>query len=67
MGFRVHWSKTKLMHVGDGLDPPCIDIDGTQVEFISYAYLNSTVRSTGDVQEEMYRRRGLSAAAMYFL
>ena len=37
------------MHVADGLDPASIDIDGTEVEFVtSYTYLGSTVTMTGD-------------------
>ena len=68
LGISVNWSKTKLMHIGDGPDPTSIDIDGTEVEFIAfYTYLGSTVINTGDLQEEINRRRGLEVAAMNFL
>ena len=36
--------KTKLMHVGEGPDPPSPNIDGNVVEFAdSFVYLGSTV------------------------
>ena len=46
---RVNWSNTKLMHIGDGPDPPSINIDGTDIECVaSYTYLASTVTNMGD-------------------
>ena len=48
LGLRVHWTKTKLMHIGDGSDPTSVDIDGTEVEFvISYTCLDSTLKKHG--------------------
>jgi len=38
------------MHVGEGLDPPSLNIDGNAAEFAdSFVYLGSTVTNNGDL------------------
>ena len=40
LGLRISWSKTELMHVGDGPDPPSFLFDGTPVNFVpTFKYL----------------------------
>ena len=64
LGLTVKLSKTKLMHIGDGPDPPSIDIDGTEVEFIaSYTYQDSTITSMGKLQEEINRKEGFGSSS----
>ena len=53
------------MHVGEGHHPPSIEINNQTVEFVSsFVYLGSTVTSTGDVDTEVRRRRGLASGVM---
>ena len=56
------------MYIGDGLDPPSIGIDDTEVEFIaSYTYFGSTITNMGILQDKINGRRDLAVAAMNFL
>jgi len=61
LGLKVSWAKTKLMHVGEGPDPPSLNIDGNAVEFAnSFVYLGSTVVNNSDLKPEIECRRALS-------
>ena len=65
LGLQINWTKTKIMHVGEGHHPPSIEINNQTVEFVSsFVYLGSTVTSTGDVDTEVRRRRGLASGVM---
>ena len=65
LGLKVNWTKTKLMRVGDGPDPPSLIVNGETVEFVpSFVYLGSTVSHTGDLSCEVNRRRGLASGVM---
>lgn len=65
LGLRVNWQKTKLMYVGDGPDPPPINIGAESVEFVpSFVYLGSEVTNDGNILTEVNRRRGLAAGVM---
>ena len=56
------------MHVGEGLDPPSLNINGNVVEFVdSVVYLGSTVTNNGDLKPEIERRRALSSNVMQAL
>jgi len=68
LGLKVSWAKTKLMHVGESLDPPSLNIDGNAVEFAdSFVYLGSTVTNNSDLKPEIDRRRALSSNVMQAL
>ncbi|KAI8496714.1 hypothetical protein Bbelb_253690 [Branchiostoma belcheri] len=68
LGLSINWSKTELMHIGDGPDPAPLSFNNTTVNFVStFNYLGSTVSRTGDLKPEIDRRRGLAAAAMQAL
>ncbi|KAI8517778.1 hypothetical protein Bbelb_037950 [Branchiostoma belcheri] len=68
LGLSINWSKTELMHIGDGPDPAPFSFNNTTVNFVStFNYLGSTVSRTGDLKPEIDRRRGLAAAAMQAL
>lgn len=63
LGLSVNWSKTKRMHVEDGLDPPPIIIGSDPVKFAtSFVYLGSEVSNTGDHITEINRRHWLDAS-----
>jgi len=65
LGLKVSWTKTKLMHVGEGPDPPSLSIDGNAVEFAdSFVCLGSTITNNGDLKPEIERRRALSSNVM---
>jgi len=56
------------MHVGEGPDPPSLNIDRNAVEFVdSFVYLGSTVTNNGDLKPEIERRRALSSNVMQAL
>lgn len=62
LGIQMSWVKTKLMHVGEGPDPPQLYIGPDAVEFIrSFIYLGSTATNNGDLPPEINRRHGLTA------
>jgi len=68
LGWKVSWVKTKLMHVGEGSDPPSLNINGNAVEFADlFVYLASTVTNSGDLKPEIERRRALSSNVMQAL
>ncbi|KAI8486243.1 hypothetical protein Bbelb_359590 [Branchiostoma belcheri] len=68
LGLSINWSKTELMHIGDGPDPAPFSFNNITVNFVStFNYLGSTVSRTGDLKPEIDRRRGLAAAAMQAL
>jgi len=68
LGLKVSWAKTKLMHVGEGPDPPSPNIDRNAVEFAdSFVYLGSTVTNNGDLKPEIKRRRALLSSVMQAL
>jgi len=68
LDLKVSWAKTKLMHVGEGRDPPSLHIDGNAVEFAnSFVYLGSTVTNNDDPKPEIERRRALSSNVMQAL
>ncbi|KAI8494385.1 hypothetical protein Bbelb_276110 [Branchiostoma belcheri] len=68
LGLSINWSKTELMHIGDGPDPAPLSFNNTTVNFVStFNYLGSTVSRTGDLKPEIDRRRGLAAAAIQAL
>jgi len=46
LGLTVSWAKTKLMHVGEGPDPPSLNIDGNLR--IPFVYLGLTVTNNAD-------------------
>ena len=65
LGLKVNWTKTKVMHIGDGQAPTAIEINNESVEVVpSFVYLGSTVTRTGDISLEVNRRRGLGAGVM---
>jgi len=56
------------MHVGEGLDPPSLNINGNVVEFVdSVVYLGSTVTNNGDLKPEIERRHTLWSNVMQVL
>ena len=68
LGLKVSWAKTKLMHVGEGPDPPSLNISGNAVEFAdSFVYLGSTGTNNGDLKPEIERRCALSSNVMQTL
>ncbi|KAI8510934.1 hypothetical protein Bbelb_118500 [Branchiostoma belcheri] len=68
LGLSINWSKTELMHIGDGPDPAPFSFNNITVNFVStFNNLGSTVSRTGDLKPEIDRRRGLAAAAMQAL
>jgi len=63
-----HRHHSKLMHVGEGLDPPSLNINGNVVEFVdSVVYLGSTVTNNGDLKPEIERRHTLWSNVMQVL
>ena len=65
IGLRVNWVKTKLMHVGEGCDPPSVVIGGQAIEFVSsFNCLSSLISNMGSHSEEIYSWRNLAAAVM---
>lgn len=66
LGLQINWTKTKVMHVGEGQHhPPNIEINNQSVQFVSsFVYLGSTVTSTGDIDTEVRRRCGLASGVM---
>nr|XP_061787952.1 uncharacterized protein LOC133577874 [Nerophis lumbriciformis]XP_061787953.1 uncharacterized protein LOC133577874 [Nerophis lumbriciformis] len=68
LGLKISWSKTELMHIGDGPDPPPFLFEDTPVHFVpTFRYLGSTVTNTGDLKREVDRRRALAASVMQSL
>ncbi|KAI8518905.1 hypothetical protein Bbelb_021620 [Branchiostoma belcheri] len=68
LGLSINWSKTELMHIGNGPDHAPFSFNNITVNFVStFNYLGSTVSRTGDLKPEIDRRRGLAAAAMQAL
>ncbi|XP_042855592.1 uncharacterized protein LOC122242359 [Penaeus japonicus] len=61
LGLCINWSKTELMHVGEGPDPPPLTFNNISVKFSpKFTYLGSTITQTGDLGfQEIDRRRGL--------
>ena len=65
LGLEVNWTKTKLMHVGEGAIPHPINIMGQDIEFVdSFVYLGSTISANGEIRTEVNRRRGLAAGVL---
>lgn len=68
LGLTVSWPKTRFMYVGDGPDPPPIQLGDNIIEPVkSFIYLGSIVTANGDLNPEINRRRGLAASAMQTL
>jgi len=54
LGLKVSWAKTKLIHVGEGPDPPSLNINENAVEFAdSFVYLASRVTNNGDLKSSV--------------
>ncbi len=65
LGLSVNWSKTELMHIGDGPDPPPLLFNNIPVNFVStFTYLGSTVSGTGDLSVKINQRRGLASSVL---
>ena len=65
LGLSINWSKTELMRVGEGPDPPPLIFNNVPGKFSStFTYLGSTIAQTGDLKPELDRRRGLASGAM---
>ena len=68
LGLSINWTKTELMHVGDGPDPPPLTFNNISVKFVStFIYLGSKISKTGDLKPEIDRRRALAAGVMQSL
>ena len=60
--------ETKLMHVGDGADPPPIAIWSTTTHFTdSFNYLGSLILSIGDLSRKVHWHCGPATAIMQSL
>ena len=56
------------MHVGDGPDPPPLQLGNDIVEPVkNFVYLGSTVTDNGDLKPEILHRRALAASALQSL
>ena len=65
LSLKVNWSKTKLMHVGDGPHPNPIIIDNEPVEFVdTFVYLGSGISSICNFELELNRRRNQASGVM---
>ena len=68
LGLNINWSKTELMHVGEGPDPPPLTFNNITVKYVpTFTYLGSTIAQTGDLKPEIDRRRALASGVMQSL
>ncbi|CAH1233196.1 Hypp638 [Branchiostoma lanceolatum] len=68
LGLSINWSKTELMHIGEGPDPEPLIFNLCTVNFVSsFKYLGSTITKTGDVKPEINQRRAQASAVQQSL
>lgn len=68
LGLQMSWTKTKFMYVGDGPDPPPLQLDNDIVEPVrNFVYLGSIVTDNRDLKPEITCRRALAASTLQSL
>ncbi|XP_035696641.1 uncharacterized protein LOC118430043 [Branchiostoma floridae] len=68
LGLSINWSKTELMHIGDGPDPEPLIFNQCIVNFVSsFKYLGSIISKTGDLKPEVNQRRAQASAVLQSL
>ena len=65
LGLEVSWPKTKLLQVGSTQPPRSVNIGGHDVSVVDqFIYLGSTLTNSGDMKNEVCRRRALASVVM---
>lgn len=65
VGLQVSWTKTKVMHMGEGPDPAPLQFGNDIVEFVNvFVYPGSTATNNRYLKLEINRRWGLAASAL---
>lgn len=68
LGLQVSWTKTKLLYISNGPDPPPMQIGSDIVEPVkNFVYQGSMMTDNGDLKPEIDRRRALAASALQSL